>query len=76
MVVIPKRTFVCSDCEHSWQVPCGTGRPASCPSCSSRNIHRSPEERGPHWAGGPWRGRCRGWRATPNQPQGEAKSGE
>ena len=25
------RTFQCADCEHTWQVPLGTGRPAECP---------------------------------------------
>jgi predicted DNA-binding protein (UPF0251 family) len=40
------RTFLCSGCNHTWQVPFGTGRPADCPSCHSRNIRRAPEERG------------------------------
>ena len=25
-----KRSFQCSDCEHTWQAPFGTGRPAAC----------------------------------------------
>ena len=41
-----KRTFVCADCEHRFQVPYGTQRPQECPSCHSHNIHRAPEERG------------------------------
>ena len=41
-----KRTFECSDCEHSWEVPFGTGRPASCPKCESSNLHRAESERG------------------------------
>ncbi len=41
-----KRTFRCSDCEHEWQVPFGTGRPGFCPQCQSKNIHRSPRDRG------------------------------
>ncbi len=62
MMVVPKRTFVCYDCDKTWQVPYGTGRPQSCPVCSSRNIHRSPEERGPGW------GRRRGrWRTPVSQ---------
>ena len=35
-----KRLFQCSDCDHSWEVPFGTGRPASCPNCQSNNFHR------------------------------------
>ena len=34
------RTFECYDCRHTWQLPYGTGRPADCPQCKSRNIHR------------------------------------
>jgi predicted Zn-ribbon and HTH transcriptional regulator len=63
MAVVPKRTFVCYECNHRWQVPYGTGRPQACPACSSRNIHRAPEERGP-WGGGPGWGCRRGWRQT------------
>ena len=52
------RTFVCLECKHEWQIPFGTGCPDKCPECESRNIHRSPQERGyAHMAGG--RGRCR-----------------
>jgi predicted DNA-binding protein (UPF0251 family) len=53
-----KRTFVCAQCQHEWQVPFGTRRPHKCPECESRDIHRSLKERGSfHMAGG--RGRCR-----------------
>ena len=45
-VMAEMRTFRCSDCSHTWQVPFGTGRPAECPNCHSRNIHRAEEERG------------------------------
>ena len=41
-----KRTFGCSHCEHSWEVPFGTGRPAACPKCGSNNLHRAKSERG------------------------------
>jgi len=34
------RTFYCSDCEHRWQVPFATGRPAECPACRGRNCCR------------------------------------
>jgi len=35
------RVFQCSDCGHSWEVPFGTGRPAECPQCQSKNCHRA-----------------------------------
>ncbi|MDD5088058.1 MAG: DUF134 domain-containing protein [bacterium] len=53
-----QRTFVCSDCNHRWQVPFGTGRPGSCPECKNSNIHRAPEERG--------HGRCGRTRREPS----------
>jgi predicted DNA-binding protein (UPF0251 family) len=63
-IMADMRTFRCSDCNHTWQVPFGTGRPAECPNCRSRNIHRAEEERG--WGrgvvGGPGAGRGRGMR--------------
>ena len=46
--MVSQREFVCTDCQHKWAVPYGTGRPASCPKCQSSNIHRAPEDRG--WA--------------------------
>ncbi len=39
-----KRTFRCSGCQYSWEIPCGTGRPEKCPQCGSENIHRHPED--------------------------------
>lgn len=45
-IMTDQRTFQCSDCEHRWSLPYGTGRPGVCPSCQSRDIHRVPEERG------------------------------
>lgn len=51
-----KRLFRCSDCEHSWEVPFGTGRPASCPNCQSSNFHRADKLGRP---GGSGRGTCR-----------------
>jgi len=41
-----KRTFICSACNHTWEMPFGTGRPSTCPKCESHNIQRSPAERG------------------------------
>ncbi len=36
------RKFKCDECQHSWDLPYGTGRPQGCPSCKSGNIHRAP----------------------------------
>ncbi len=41
-----RRKFKCDECQHSWELPYGTGRPAGCPSCKSGNIHRAEEDRG------------------------------
>ena len=62
VVKMMQRQFLCYDCKNEWSVPFGTGRPAECPKCESRNIHRAPQDRG--WAraaGGFGRGRgmCR-----------------
>jgi predicted DNA-binding protein (UPF0251 family) len=54
----PKRKFRCSNCEHSWELAYGTGRPASCPQCQSKNIHRAEEDRGYARMGGAGRGPC------------------
>ena len=40
------RKFRCYECQHSWELPYGTGRPENCPSCKSDNIHRAQEGRG------------------------------
>jgi predicted DNA-binding protein (UPF0251 family) len=40
------RKFKCYDCQHTWEVPHGTGRPGNCPSCQSVNIHRAEDDRG------------------------------
>ena len=41
-----KRLFQCSDCQHSWEVSFGTGRPAACPQCTGNNFHRADADRG------------------------------
>jgi predicted DNA-binding protein (UPF0251 family) len=46
------RTFICIECKHQWQVLFGTGRPQTCPQCESKNIHRSPTDRGFNPEGG------------------------
>ena len=52
------RQFRCYECQHSWKLPYGTGRPESCPSCKSGNIHRAQEDRGSARGFGRGQGRC------------------
>lgn len=52
------RSFQCTECGHTWQVVFGAGRPAGCPNCRSRNIHRAAKGRG--WARGSAWGRGAG----------------
>ena len=40
------RKFMCNNCQHSWELPYGTGRPKNCPSCKSGTIYRTDEDRG------------------------------
>jgi predicted DNA-binding protein (UPF0251 family) len=54
------RKFRCSDCQHDWNLPYGTGRPQDCPSCKSGNIHRAQEDRGYARGSGSGQGRCCG----------------
>jgi len=74
VMVTAQRTFQCADCNATFQSSHGKPRPAECPECHSRNIHRVPEERGFGRGGGGQRaavevgagqGRCirrrRGW---------------
>lgn len=51
-----KRTFVCNDCGHRWEMAFGSGRPTGCPKCHSENFERIDHERGPDYPGG-WRHR-------------------
>ncbi len=55
-----EKLFQCDDCRHEWSVPYGTGRPNTCPQCSSPNLHRSEKDRGPARQGGAGRGRGKG----------------
>ena len=34
------RIFACANCDHEWEEPLGTGRPAGCPSCNENDFHR------------------------------------
>jgi predicted DNA-binding protein (UPF0251 family) len=52
------RKFKCYECQHSWELPYGTGRPRNCPSCKGGNIHRAQEDTG--YARGFGRGQGRG----------------
>jgi predicted DNA-binding protein (UPF0251 family) len=52
------RKFRCYDCQHSWELPFGTGRPGNCPSCKSGNIHRAEEDRGCERGFGRGQGKC------------------
>ncbi len=40
VVDMPLRKFKCLDCNNTWELPFGTGRPTNCPKCTSQNIHR------------------------------------
>jgi predicted DNA-binding protein (UPF0251 family) len=53
------RKFRCTDCDHAWEVPYGTGRPAECPMCKGANFHR--EEGGRGFRGGRRGGLGQGW---------------
>jgi predicted DNA-binding protein (UPF0251 family) len=44
-VMAGMRTFRCSDCRHTWQVPFGTGRPGQCPACNGRDFCRADKGR-------------------------------
>lgn len=57
-----KRMFKCSDCEHSWEVAFGTGRPPVCPQCGGKDVRRSDDIRGQ--GSGGRRIRCRKHRSV------------
>lgn len=43
------RRFTCYDCNHTFEVPYGTGGPGvsmNCPECGSTNVHRAEGDRG------------------------------
>jgi predicted DNA-binding protein (UPF0251 family) len=52
------RKFRCYECQHSWELSYGTGRPKNCPVCQSDNIHRAEEDRGCAGGLGRSQGRC------------------
>jgi len=55
IMVNQQRQFACSDCQHTWELPHGTGRPPACPACKGRNFRRENPGGPAHGAG---RGRC------------------
>jgi predicted DNA-binding protein (UPF0251 family) len=63
------RKFRCYECQHSWDLPYGTGRPGNCPSCKGDNIHRAQENRGYARRSGREQGRC--CRRNEQKQQGE-----
>lgn len=44
--VCAQRIFKCRDCNHTWCLPHGSGRPPECPACKGGEFYRS-EERSP-----------------------------
>ncbi len=72
-VEVPElRTFACRGCQHTWQIPYGTGRPGECPECTNADITRAEPEQGAGGTGrgrGQGRGRGRGRRRGTGQPQ-------
>ncbi|MBW2429629.1 MAG: DUF134 domain-containing protein [Deltaproteobacteria bacterium] len=40
------RIFRCSDCDHEWVEPLGTGRPPHCPSCKNKDFYRIRNKKG------------------------------
>lgn len=55
-----QRTFKCMECEHEWQLPFGTGRPAECPECKSSSLRRADKGTLGGGGGGVGKGRGRG----------------
>jgi predicted DNA-binding protein (UPF0251 family) len=57
--VVPKRKkFICPKCNHGWSVSFETGKPAGCPKCQCRNIHRRNDICASAGVGGSGRKKC------------------
>jgi predicted DNA-binding protein (UPF0251 family) len=56
--ILAMRKFKCDKCQHSWELPYGTGRPGRCPSCKCGNIRREREDGGHVGGIGRGQGRC------------------
>jgi uncharacterized protein len=52
------RRFRCEDCQHSWDLSYGTGKPESCPSCEGSKIYRAQEDGSCAGDSGKSQGRC------------------
>jgi uncharacterized protein len=52
------KKFRCYDCQHSWELPYGSGKPENCPSCKSGDVHRAEEQRGYSRGVGRGQSRC------------------
>lgn len=46
------QTFKCMKCQHTWNVPFGTGRPSECPACNDASICRDEGQPGRRRPGG------------------------
>jgi len=60
VAVTAMRTFACQSCQHQWNEPFGTGRPAGCPACQSADFQRVDQGRRGGGCGGRGRGHGRG----------------
>lgn len=70
------RRFTCYDCDHTFEVPHGTGVPGrsmECPECGGKNIHRAEGDRG--FERGAGRGGSFAAGAVPAQEAGAAAPG-
>jgi len=45
-IVDHTRIFYCSNCNHEWEEPFGTGRPVCCPACKENDFYRRGKKEG------------------------------
>jgi len=45
-IVNHTRIFYCSNCNHEWEEPFGTGRPVCCPACKENDFYRRGKKEG------------------------------
>jgi len=67
------RTFRCLDCEHTWELPFGSGGRGSellCPQCGSKAVHRVEQAETSRR-----RGRA-GWRSGAESPGADSRRGQ
>jgi len=61
------RTFRCLDCEHTWELPFGSGGRGSellCPQCGSKAVHRVEHAETSRRRGQGSGSRRQGWRGS------------